>query len=222
MAVTTAEIDSAIPTAGTPSRSLTNALLKTLVAEQQADMRVTVAGRYYPIMGTTWNTNSSPTADTIYFTPFVIQEETTIDRLVLRVLTGVASGEVQLAVYASSPTTGRPTGSPLAETGVVSATVATLVDAVVTPVTLPPGIYYFAIQFNSTTLRWTAVNSNVGTQIGQYCGTDTAAAMFASSGGMSVLVTASNVYGSWPTDPTIVVSGSTSIQSPLGAYRVAV
>lgn len=220
MTITTAEIDSAIPVAGTPSRSLTNALLKTLVAEQQADFRKTVAGRYYPTLSTSWATGGAPTADTIYFTPFVIKEATSIDRLAIRVLTGVASGEVQLAVYAASATTGRPAGSALADTGVVGATVATLVDAAVTPVTLQPGVYYFALQGNNTTLRWVSLNTAAGTAVAEYSGTDTAAALFNSSGGMAVLVTASQAYGTWPTDPTITVSGSTAALMPLGAYRV--
>lgn len=220
MPVTNAEIDSAIPTAGTPSRSLTNALLKTLTAEQQSDFRVTVGGRYYPVIGTAWATGGAPTADTIYYTPMVIRVATSIDRLAIRILTGVAAGEVQLAVYASSTTTGLPTGSTLATSGVQTATAAVLIDATVTPVTLQPGIYWFALQGNSTTLRWTAVANTVGTMVAEISGTDTASALFTSSGGMAVFVSSSQVYGSWPTNPTATISGSTSGLAPLGGYRV--
>lgn len=220
MTITTAEIDSAIPVAGTPSRSLTNALLKTFAAEQQGDFRRTVSGRYYPTLSTSWATGGAPTANTIYFTPFAIREATSIDRLSIRILTGVALGEVQLAVYASSTTTGRPVGSALASTGVVGATTATLVDAAVTPVVLQPGVYYFALQGNDIALRWVSLNTAVGTAVAEYSGTDTAAALFNSSGGMAVLVTASQTYGTWPTDPTITVSGSTAALMPLGGYRV--
>lgn len=220
MTITNAEIDSAIPVAGTPSRSLTNALLKTFAAEQQADFRVTVGGRYYPVLGTVWATSGAPTADTIYFTPMPVRVSTTIDRLAIRILTGVALGEVQLAVYAASATTGLPTGSALATSGVQGATAATMIDATVSGVTLAPGMYWFALQGNNTTLRWVAVANTVGTMVGEISGTDTASAMFNSSGGMSVLVTASQAYGTWPTNPTTAISGSTSGLAPLGAYRV--
>jgi hypothetical protein len=220
MPVTSAEIDSAIPTGGTPSRSLTNALLKTLVAEQQAEFRVNVAGQYYPTVAAQWVTSGAPSADTIYFTPFVIKEEVEIDKLALRVLTGATSGEMQLAIYASSATTSLPTGSALADTGVVATTTATLIDASVTPVTLTPGIYYFAVQGNNTALRWYSIGNTSGSVVAQITGTGSAAALFTSSGGAAVNVSASQAYGSWPTNPTVTIAGATSSLAPFGGYRV--
>lgn len=222
MAVTTAEIDAAIPTGGTPSRSLTNALLKTLVAEQQGDMRVTGAGRYYPISAGFFATGGAPSANTIYFTPFAIREETEVTDLLIRLLTGAASAEIQLAIYAASTTTGLPTGSPVADTGVVSAATATLIVAAVTPVTLSPGIYYFALQGSDTALRWYSLSTSVGSFVTNITGTDTSAALFHSSGSNGVSVTASQTYGTWPTDPTVTIAGSTSALMPFGGYRVAV
>ena len=220
MTVTTAEIDSAIPTAGTPSRSLTNALLKKLVAEQQADFRVTVAGRYYPITDAPMSTSSAPSLNTIYFTPFVIRESTSISALTVRLNTGAASGEIQLAVYASSPTTIFPEGSPLAATGVLSATVAAVLEGSVTPATLAPGIYYFALMGNDTTLRWSSISGNAGNAISDLVGMPSAASLYANASNTSVSVNASNTYGTWPTNPTIGTGGTTSVLMPFGGYRV--
>lgn len=220
MTITTAEIDSAIPVAGTPSRSLTNALLKTFTAEQQGDFRKTVASRYYPICPAFFAASGAPVANTIYFAPFAIRETTSIDRLSIRVTTGVALGEIRLAVYAASATTGLPTGSALADTGGVAAVVATLIDATVTPVSLTPGIYYFALQGNDITLRWVSISTSHGPLVTDITGADTAAAIFHSSGSMGVTVSASQTYGTWPSNPTVTVAGSTTSLMPLGAYRV--
>ena len=220
MTVTNAEIDSAIPTAGTPSRSLTNAMLKKLVSEQQGDFRVTVAGRYYPISDAPFSLSGGPSANTIYFTPFNIRESTSISALALRLNTGAASGELQFAVYAASATTGLPAGAPVASTGVLAATAAGVLEGAVTPVTLAPGLYYFALMGNDVALRWHSVAGSCGYSVSHITGAPTAAGLFLSSSSNAVTVSASNTYGTWPTDPTVTVAGSTPSLMPLGAYRV--
>lgn len=222
MTITNTQIDAAVPVSGTPSRALVNALLKTLVAEQQADFRVTVPGRYYPILdNAAVAAGSGGTAGTVYFTPFFIRETTSISELVTRIATLSATGLIQLAVYGSDPATGLPTGAPLAQTGDLSAAVATTVSGTVTPVTLAPGLYYFALMGNDSTLRWVSIAASGGVAVSAVTGTLTASALLSSSTSAALSVTlAGQTFGVWPTNPTVTVAGQTTSAMPFGGYRV--
>jgi hypothetical protein len=87
----------------------------------------------------------------IYYSPILITAPITISDLAARVSGSTALGLFALALYAHDNTTMRPTGTPLAATGDMSAATGALVTADITGanVTLQPGIYWQAVWSNN-------------------------------------------------------------------------
>jgi hypothetical protein len=107
-----------------------------------------VAGRWYALMDFphTILQNSVPSADRIYYTPFIINKTITLSDLGTWISTVSAGGFLALAIYAADGTTGFPSGTPLASTGDISTASTGFASADITGsnVTLTPGIYWAA------------------------------------------------------------------------------
>jgi hypothetical protein len=104
-------------------------------------------------------------ANTLYYSPFRIHRRRVISDLATRIATGVGSSNIGLAIYANNDATGRPTGTPLAETGnISSASSSTNVSATLTggSKTLEPGVYWGAIWTSANSIQYQNQNNNNG------------------------------------------------------------
>lgn len=111
-----------------------------------------VSGNYYSLCNTQGaSVSTSVTLGTIHLTPFILDSPMTVSELAYRQTSGVA-GNISLALYASSATTGMPTGSALGSTA--STAVASGVNSVALTanVTLAANtLYYHAKNTSSST-----------------------------------------------------------------------
>lgn len=112
-----------------------------------------VAGRWYcPAVDVAIGAGVALTANRIAFTPFILARSATISDLATRITTVASGGNIQLAIYAADATTKLPSGSALAATGNLSTTSLGAVSADITgsDVTLPPGLYWGAVNADAT------------------------------------------------------------------------
>lgn len=137
-------------------------------------------------------------ADSIKMFKGFIRKPVTINGLSIRSFTGVASSNVQFAIYSADATTGWPTGAPLfnSASGISAAGSNAAISDTTISLALSPGWYWFA--FNA--------DANGGTATFMTIGTNTAAgqgAIYGSSAATSAYtvtgVSKSQTYGSWPT-----------------------
>lgn len=108
---------------------------------------------------------TASTANTIYLYPFTVQRSITVSDLGARVTT--AGTNFALAIYGSA--SGLPTGLPLASTGTLVGTAATVVPSTVTAFNLTAGTLYWGA-FNSdaaiTMMHLLGANTYFNTIIG--------------------------------------------------------
>jgi hypothetical protein len=91
-------------------------------------------------------TGAAVAADILRLHGMLLNERCTIDQVQARVTTPIASSQFEIAIYASDPVSGLPTGAPLSSvTGLSSAAAALVVGTLASPVTLDPGLYYIGI-----------------------------------------------------------------------------
>lgn len=144
-----------------------------------------IVGNWVPMGDRATGASGVLAANRLYFVPVWLDEKVTISDLGIRVTTLVSGGKVAVAIYASDPTTLKPTGLPLAKTGDLDTTLAQTVsgDIVGADVTLSPGLYFMAICADATaggTVAVTTFNGAAG--VGWMIGSATLANVAASSG----------------------------------------
>lgn len=154
-----------------------------------------IAGNWYTPYGVAIDAGgANPGANSIRLFPAYIKERITISSLGVRVLTLSAGGNVQAAIYANNPATGRPIGNPLASTSSMSTAAVASVNAAVS-VQVEPGLYWFATCMDNATAALAVASSNslYGSSL---IGSATQANCLASGGliGLSVAGT----FGTWP------------------------
>jgi hypothetical protein len=88
---------------------------------------------------------AASTAGTLRFQPGRIRKAVTISALLVRLSSASAGGNFQLGLYAADSATGKPTGSPLFQSGSISTT-ATGEQAIACSLVLSPGMYWVAVQ----------------------------------------------------------------------------
>lgn len=138
---------------------------------------------------------AAPGTGSIRLLPGRLRERLTISALGVRVTTLSVGGNVQAAIYANNPTTGRPTGNALASTASMSTTTATSVNSAVS-VQLEPDLYWWATNSDNGTSVLQSVNA-AGVLTGEEIGSTTQGnAMGAGSSitGLSV----AQAFGTWP------------------------
>jgi len=140
-------------------------------------------------------TNANPTAGSIRFFAGYIKERITINSLGVRVATLSAGGNVQAAIYANNPATGRPTGTALASTSSMSTTNVASVNASVS-VQLEPGLYWFATNCDNGTATFASVGVT-STFMASAIGSATQANSLGSIAALNGL-SVSQSFGSWP------------------------
>jgi hypothetical protein len=158
-----------------------------------------VSGRwYFPPYPQSLAAGSAPAANTIRLQPFVLSRAVTITDLAAKVTTLSAGGNFQLAVYANDPATMRPTGSPLAATGNIStAAVGNIGASLATPVVLPAGIYWMALNQDNSTAIYLTSSNNANGGLSSLAGSAT----LANLGGATSCKTGLNTpqtFGTWP------------------------
>lgn len=177
-----------------------------------------VSGNWYqPDIGLTYNAGTNITTGIIRFSILVLYQPTLIAELGVRISTAVVSN-IALAIYASNPATGAPTGTPLVQTASISipTTTAGLFSGVVTaPATLPAGVY------------WAGINSDTTGNICQIANISSgnAASWFGSPTFMDISITATTssfnyilttAFGTWPNG-----TGASRVATSANAQAVA-
>lgn len=142
------------------------------------------------------NSGTAPGAGSIRAFPAYIRERITISNLGLRVTTLSAGGNVQAAIYAGNPATGRPTGNAIISTTSMSTASAASVNAAAS-VQLEPGLYWFATNCDNGTAAFDALTST-SPYVGYLIGSATQANVLNASGGGMVGVAVAQTFGTWP------------------------
>lgn len=140
---------------------------------------------YVPSIGLT-GTGIAVTINTARFIPFIPKSPITISSLGVRITT-VGTTNFQLAIYASDPTTLKPTGTPLSTTSSAVNTSATTVTAALgANVSLDPGKLYW-LGMNNGDSTATFVTYGAGSTIHSWLvGSSTAANIIVTSGNVPV------------------------------------
>lgn len=174
----------------------------------------------YPYEGIAPSSGTAGVTGTSYWMPIRVRQPCTINALAARVTTVIASSNFQLAIYANSPATGRPTGSALGSTASISGATAVVVSGSLTAnATIQAGIYWVAVNADTSGIAFSAISA--GSEINSIVGTPTLANAISSTTAASSILTLSLTYGSWPdvTSSTFTESPSNS-RAPIVIFQV--
>lgn len=137
-----------------------------------------IAGQVYPLHDGYTNTSSAiAAADAIYLFPFTVPRVLNFASIKMRVQTAGAGSSAKTAIWANSPISHRPLGSPLFvdNTGVTTQASTTTVTTGMAAGTLTPNnIYWFGSKYTGTLpVMW---NANLAGQLMWLTGGATAGA----------------------------------------------
>lgn len=183
------------------------------------------SGDYYlPDGAYTVGTGAAAAAGTLRMTPGYIRAPVTISSLTVRIGTAAASGLFQISVYAADPATNKPTGVPLYTSASQSTTSTGALEVTGMALSLPRGLYYFAVQVDATGA--TAVFNGVllsGAAGAQLAGMPSNANLLTAS--MVPGFTKTGTFGTWPTltgnATTDSLSQATTTVCAAVAFKVA-
>lgn len=179
-----------------------------------------VSGRFYPTIapGGTWTTNPI-TAGFINLHRLLIKERVVISQLGARVTSGVASTNVQCAIYNQSPTTKLPT-TLIGNTASMSSAAAAAITAAISQgnQTLDPGFYWYAIQSDGAP---TLVGNPVQPQITAWYHGSTTQTNVINAGGVLNGFTSFQTFGAWPDLTAAGPSEAVISIIPIGTFKVA-
>lgn len=156
-----------------------------------------VAGRWYQPLPQLLNTGGALVQNSIRMVPFYLVDQITVAALATRITT-LFAGNIQLAIYASDPSTGKPTGTAMAATGDISVASTGMVSANLgASVLLYPGLYWMAVNADNSTVAAQAYNG--AASVGAYLiGSATLANVDAGATTASLLWIFAQTYGTWP------------------------
>lgn len=160
-----------------------------------------VSGAYYLADGVSLpSTPSAGAASTIYFHPFVLLSDTTIDSLVARVTTAAASGNFQLALYAASATTRLPTGAALYSSASQSTTTATTIEDTGPSLPLKAGLYWAASNKDTTAATAVFLSASASAfRAAQLVPAQTAGGILVGTASSLCGYSRATTFGTWPT-----------------------
>jgi hypothetical protein len=145
-------------------------------------------------------TPSAGAANTIYFHPFVLLADVTIDSLIARVSTAAASGLFQIALYAASATTKLPTGAALYSSASQSTTTISAIEDTGPSLALKAGLYWAATNKDTTGAAAVFLSGSVSQlRAAQLVPAQTAAGLMAGSGSSLAGYSRATTFGTWPT-----------------------
>lgn len=183
-------------TQGGNSRKVTATQLQTFVYGRPP----LASGNWYNLYPTgTLSTGAAAQNNVIHFTPFFVQTPITISDLGIRINTLGAGGNVQIAIYASSATTGKPTGAALAVTPSITTAASGVVSADITGanVTLQPGWYYGATNTDNATALF-AIPGTASIGASGLAGSATLAAIAPATSNASLYFSVAQSFNTWP------------------------
>lgn len=151
---------------------------------------------YVPSPNFQLGTGTTPAVNSIRLYPGYVKERITISNLGIRVIAN-AAGNVQVAIYANNPVTGRPTGTALVSTASMSAAVATTVSSAAS-VQLEPGLYWFAGNTDTAALTFTVPGASTSGAMGLLIGSATQGNVFGGGSGSLNGLTVAQTFGTWP------------------------
>ena len=126
-----------------------------------------IPGNFYIGSGVyTLTSGNAATANLGVFSPLFVKTTVTLNALGFRINTLAAAGNVQAAIYANNPVTGRPTGVAVVSTGNISTAAAGNINAVINT-QLTAGLYWWASNSdNATVVLESLTNSSAPSIIG--------------------------------------------------------
>lgn len=189
---------------------------KLITNASVSDMPDYVAGNWYlPYIIVATSNGQAPGAGSIRLVPMYLKSKLTINNLGVNITTASAGGNVQAAIYANNPATGRPTGTALVTTGNMATDATGAVSSTVN-IQLNPGLYWFATNSDNSTVTYISNGSTSPYQsimIGSTSLSNTAGML----SGLSVTQT----FGTWPNLTSASFTElSTSQRIPLVFFRV--
>lgn len=146
-------------------------------------------------------TPAAGAANTIYFHPFVLLADTTVDSLVARVTTGAASGLFQMALYAADATTRLPTGTALYSSSSQSTTSAATIEDTGPSLALKAGLYWAATNKDTTAAAAVFLSISVSQfRVSQTVPAQTAGGMLTGTAtSLTGYSRTGTTFGTWPT-----------------------
>ena len=192
----------------------------TWVLEDLADHPGYVSGNFYHgNTGVSLAAGAALATNTMRLIPFVLKARVSISEVAFRITTLAAAGNIQFAIYANNPATGRPTGNPLATTGsqTTAATGPFSVALTGGPITFEAGVYWFAVNSDNSTVVcqvYAAAQVVAGYMIGSATLSDVTGA---ATTGVMALSVASQTFGTWGdlTSATFTRIGTGSYCAPI-------
>jgi hypothetical protein len=159
------------------------------------------SGGYHLAEGiTNTSTPSAGAANTIYFHPFLLTADVTIDSLIARVTTGAASGLFQIALYAASATTRLPTGAALYSSASQSTTTVTTIEDTGPSLVLKAGLYWAATNKDTTGAAAVFFSGSVSQlRVSQLVPAQTAGGLMAGTVTTLTGYSRTTTFGTWPT-----------------------
>lgn len=179
-------------------------------------------GRWYnPGVGPALAVGSNIGVGTLRLVPFRLEKPITVTDLAARLTTAVAASNFQLALYGSNPDTLQPTGAALASTTSISGVaIGALSATLAAPVTLPAGVYWAAINADTTGLAFVmhATNASVYTAL---MGTTTLASISSATAGTVVTLFVAQTFGTWPDLTSASLSETATAAAALVFFKAA-
>ena len=137
----------------------------------------------------------NPGVGSIRLFPGIIRHRMTIAQLGVRISTTNA-GNVQAAIYANNPATGRPTGNALASTASMSTASAATVTADAS-VQVESGLYWFGTCLDNATATLATISNTIGVGMSRLIGSSTASNVMTTTACLTG-VNVSGTFGTWP------------------------
>ncbi|MGN8170498.1 hypothetical protein [Agrobacterium sp. 22117] len=168
------------------------------VRQDNADFFGYVSNSYYHGVNGVVSTGAAITGGNVRLHPIIIKERMTLSELGTRVTTAERGKSFQLAIYASDPITKLPTGNALGATGSLSAGTTGVVTAAISGgnITLNPGMYWVALNTDTTTAVFQAYGANstiVATLLG-----GTASQVSSGTTSSVPYLSVAQAFGTWP------------------------
>lgn len=165
---------------------------------EPADHPGYIASNWYAPFGYTGTvTSGALPINTARGYPGLIKERISISNLGGRIIANQVGANIQFAVYANNPATGRPTGTALASTASLSAATAASVSGAASA-QLNPGLYWWFANVDTASVTVTSQTTSTTGLMGQVIGSPTQANVFNSGSGTLVGVTIAQTFGTWP------------------------
>jgi hypothetical protein len=192
-----------------------------------ADEQGYIPGNWYMAPDMSVAEGTPPSADAIQLVPLVISARVTLSTLGARIVTAEHGGNLQLALYANDPATGRPTGNAVAATGSISTASTGVVSNAIAGgnVTIEPGLYWAGFNLDAIAGGMVAlqVPSPSNHPTAALIGTASQANLGGSGDDDLVSLYVAQSFGTWPdlTSATFVEGSTPSRNGPAIHFKVA-